>query len=221
MSHSRAGAPRLWPGLTPELRAASWLSHPACDPFWAQPPRRAQLAAPAWHRELDSSCSPRYLPCCPTASRVHPTDGQGKSGLFSVFPLKSPRSSEGCWKKEFLPLGRDHEVFMDSLAQREPPVGSPALGSLHSWNSPGIPPAFPELLREHPLLRRSDSPREMLLLSPCCSGIITIIPFSFSSSYYSTGKLGIRAILVEYRAPPGTGAQARSPDPQEEAKCCN
>lgn len=144
---------------------------------------------------------------CPALPLFHLTKEQGNSGLSLVFSLKLPWSNEGCWKEEFLPLGWDHDVFMDSLAQHEAPVGSPALGSLHSWNLPGIPPAFPELLRE---LRRSKSPQEMLLLSHCCNGIITIIQFSFSSSNYSMGKLGIREILGEFRAPPGTGAQARS-----------
>lgn len=99
---------------------------------------------------------------------------------------------------------------MDSLAQHEAPVGSPALGSLHSWNFPGIPPAFPELLREQPLLRGSDSPREMQLLSHPCRAVTKIIQFSFSSSNDSMGNLGIKVILGEFRAPPGAAAQARS-----------
>lgn len=69
--------------------------------------------------------------------------------------------------------------------------------------------------------RRSDSPQEMLLISLCCSGITTVLQFPFSSSNHSMAKLAIRVIVGEFRAPPGTGAQVRSPHPQEEAKCCN
>lgn len=87
--------------------------------------------------------------------------------------------------------------------------------------TPGICRNSSCLPRAPPLLRRSDPPRAVLLLSYCCSAVTTIIPFSLPSSNYSMGKLGIRVILGEFRAPAGTAAQARSPDPREEAKRCN
>lgn len=55
------------------------------------------------------------------------------------------------------PLGQDAEMLlMDSLSHHELPVRSPAHGALGWWKLAGRPPIFPDLLREHHLLRKSN-----------------------------------------------------------------